>query len=680
MIDNSYHDNIGNDDVVGFVDPKKVSFEEDELAVGDNLNQYTEINNDDYTCLTTSSSSSEKIDPSEQNILERKNSGKEEYDSESKEIYENAKPKKIKQKSITIITMDDFAEANSKSSNSVKEKPEATMPYPKVEFIGKELKYLSGNSPLVRDHKESIKEKDDNPTLEENPPIKEIEVKLVSPEVEASTQSTQTSNDIQEEDQKPASDGKQDGEKLHESLNVAEGKTNNVNVRLRGANPTRAHNLHVDDVHKKCIIDNGADTTVIGKGWKVVGQTTRKANVIGFDTKVAVKRNLPIVTAVAAVDLKNNETILVGVHEGVFNESAPHSLLSDFQLRECVESLDAISKRHDGKQTLKPSEEITIPLRMTECMMTFQNRQPTEKEINTHEVHWLTLNKIWDPKKHFDDPEDEFFNCSEDEEETMALKVHQENPEDQDNEFHDCMDKMPERELFGKAVHLDIDASRGIFVRSAELDHLLNLIPTNDLIPKDEIMTPKESNVNFFGQLPDTEMQPEVSQKLHQARPAKIDCEKLVPNFAFMGSDIIRETMKRTTQMATATFCFPMRRHLKSMFKQLRRRRLNEVIATDTHFSKVKSIEGHWCSQVFHGCTSKTINIGGMKTESEFPHVCQDFLGEHGIPHTLRRDNAKSEQHQKQSRRSTENSSSKMNSLNHTNPNRTQQKVVPSSF
>ena len=215
---------------------------------------------------------------------------------------------------------------------------------------------------------------------------------------------------------------------------------------------------------------------------------------------------------------------------------------------------------------------------MIECMMTFQNRQPTEKEINTHEVHWLTLNEIWDPKKHFDDPEDEFFNHSEDEEETMALKVQQENPEDQVNEFHDCVDKMPERELFGKAVHLDIDTSRGIFVRSAELDHLLNLIPTNDLIPKEEIMAPKESNVNFFGQLPDTEMQPEVSQKLHQAQPAKIDCEKLAPHFAFMGSDIIRETMKRTTQMATATFRFPMRRHLKSMFKQLRRKRLNEVI------------------------------------------------------------------------------------------------------
>ena len=33
-----------------------------------------------------------------------------------------------------------------------------------------------------------------------------------------------------------------------------------------------------------------------------------------------------------------------------------------------------------------------------------------------------------------------------------------------------------------------------------------------------------------------------------------------------------------------------------------------------------------------------------MRTESKLPHVYQDFLRERGIPHTLRRDNAKSEQ------------------------------------
>lgn len=65
---------------------------------------------------------------------------------------------------------------------------------------------------------------------------------------------------------------------------VTEGNTNNIHVHLRGGNSSMTHNLHIDEVYKKYIIDNGADTTVIGKGWTVIGESTRKANVIGKGT------------------------------------------------------------------------------------------------------------------------------------------------------------------------------------------------------------------------------------------------------------------------------------------------------------------------------------------------------------------------------------------------------------
>ena len=41
--------------------------------------------------------------------------------------------------------------------------------------------------------------------------------------------------------------------------------------------------------------------------------------------------------------------------------------------------------------------------------------------------------------------------------------------------------------------------------------------------------------------------------------------------------------------------------------------------------------------------TSRMLYIAGMKAESEFPDVYLDFIQQHGIPSTLRRDNAKSE-------------------------------------
>ena len=72
----------------------------------------------------------------------------------------------------------------------------------------------------------------------------------------------------------------------------------------------------------------------------------------------------------------------------------------------------------------------------------------------------------------------------------------------------------------------------------------------------------------------------------------------------------------------------------------LRRKRLNEVVATDTLFSDVTSVEGYTCSQVFFGCSSRIVEVYGMKSKSEFPDVYADFMREIGIPHTLRRDNA----------------------------------------
>ena len=103
-------------------------------------------------------------------------------------------------------------------------------------------------------------------------------------------------------------------------------------------------------------------------------------NVIGLDKKAAIKKGLPIVTTVGAVDIDENNVVLVRVHKAVNNESSPHSLLSDFQVRDCVEKLCMVSKGHGGDQILKPTADTSIPLHMLECMMTFNVRPPTPSE------------------------------------------------------------------------------------------------------------------------------------------------------------------------------------------------------------------------------------------------------------------------------------------------------------
>ena len=119
---------------------------------------------------------------------------------------------------------------------------------------------------------------------------------------------------------------------------------------------------------------------------------------------------------------------------------------------------------------------------------------------------------------------------------------------------------------------------------------------------------------------------------LRKALPGKIYYERLSPYFAFQPHDVIHHTIWQTTQLAKSTIHYPMRRHLKSWFQMLRHKRLNEVIATDTYFANVKSIEGYHCAQVFFGLTSKMLLFAVKKTESEFADVFLDFIRQYVIP------------------------------------------------
>jgi hypothetical protein len=123
--------------------------------------------------------------------------------------------------------------------------------------------------------------------------------------------------------------------------------------------------LFLPENHHISILADGADTCVLGKDWEVLSiHNSRRANVVRFDHETAIKRNLPIVSAITAIDLPSGESILLVIHEGIYNEIAAHSLLSGFQLREFGINIDSICHRHGGTQqmTIKgDSDFLTMP-------------------------------------------------------------------------------------------------------------------------------------------------------------------------------------------------------------------------------------------------------------------------------------------------------------------------------
>ena len=99
---------------------------------------------------------------------------------------------------------------------------------------------------------------------------------------------------------------------------------------------------------KTSIMDSGADTCIIGQGWRVVEMhPTRRVRVVGFDKEITTKNNLPIVTAMTIVDVPKHGPVLLQVNEAVLNESADHSLMSAYQMSEYGIPLDARPSKHD---------------------------------------------------------------------------------------------------------------------------------------------------------------------------------------------------------------------------------------------------------------------------------------------------------------------------------------------
>ena len=362
------------------------------------------------------------------------------------------------------------------------------------------------------------------------------------------------------------------------------------------------------------VLDDGADTCVLGKGWKVISEDAiRRANVYGFDKENAARYGLPIVSAVTTV-VNNGQKFLIRANEAVFNARSEHTLLSEYQLRDYGTKVESKAIKHGGEQLVSMDGK-DIFLGIKNCLAYFRHRLPTEEELSKLVPINITQgNEPWDPR-------DERHTMGE--AERFKLEVEKLAKADAEAEAE-------EEENSKFSYYLEVDAD---FLEK-EKDFNYVKIDSNAAIQHLEDLTSDiELKSDLIDELP----------HMHRALPEKVDYDKLSRYFLYRPKRIIKKTLQNTTQLVNPIIHSPMRRYLKSRTEMLRYGRLNEAMATDTYFAITKSLEGYWCSQAFYGVKSRRIEVRGMKTEAEFYQVYQDFLREVGIPHTLRRDNARSE-------------------------------------
>jgi hypothetical protein len=134
--------------------------------------------------------------------------------------------------------------------------------------------------------------------------------------------------------------------------------------------------FHLPEKYYISILNDSADNCVLGQGWEVLSvYNTKRANVVGFDHEAAVKRNLPIVSAITAVEIPDGISVLLIVHESIYNDTANHSILSEFHLRDFGVIFDSIRHKHVGTQKSVIQDigsSLVIPLELAGCMIHFK--------------------------------------------------------------------------------------------------------------------------------------------------------------------------------------------------------------------------------------------------------------------------------------------------------------------
>ncbi len=128
------------------------------------------------------------------------------------------------------------------------------------------------------------------------------------------------------------------------------------------------------------------------------------------------------------------------------------------------------------------------------------------------------------------------------------------------------------------------------------------------------------------------------------------DLDILKPNFGWISTERIQQTLEKTTQFYRATPHTPFRKHYKSRFPAANVRRIDEWYATDTFFSETPAaddgVPGHGgCTmvQLYAGLKSEFLAVFPMSSETQVPETLEDFIRSVGAMRGLYSDNAKSE-------------------------------------
>ena len=141
------------------------------------------------------------------------------------------------------------------------------------------------------------------------------------------------------------------------------------------------------------------------------GPTVQFANVVGFDEQSAKKCGLPIISGVVKVVNSNGKSIFMRAKHLIYNAPSPHTLFSNYHMRELGIIMDDVSKRHlrdvetHGTHSIKFSNGHVIDLKTRCALPTFSvSKRTLEEYLNAPKDDIVDIVfEHWDRHTHHED-------------------------------------------------------------------------------------------------------------------------------------------------------------------------------------------------------------------------------------------------------------------------------------
>jgi hypothetical protein len=125
--------------------------------------------------------------------------------------------------------------------------------------------------------------------------------------------------------------------------------------------------------------------------------------------------------------MEYQSSVILIVHEAIYNDTANHSLLSEFQLPDFGVKIDSVCHKHGGTQKMEIQDVgslLVITLELAGCMIHFKHRLQTTEQINSLKQYCLTQGDTpWNASSFSDQVADKFYQQLIDNEQKNSLNT-----------------------------------------------------------------------------------------------------------------------------------------------------------------------------------------------------------------------------------------------------------------